>query len=134
MHAAVEREVDAAVLHRGIDELLDRRGQPVDLVDEEDITRLHLGERAHEVARLHHAGARRDHHLQRLALVPGVALHGLHEIGDEVVPPLELDVDAGPALLHELREAGEAVVGGDEPDERQADDDRRHAARGAETS
>lgn len=119
---AVGLELGIRLGHR--DEAIERAGE----------RRLALDALAELVARLHHAGARRDHHLQRLALVPGVALHGLHEIGDEVVPPLELDVDAGPALLHELREAGEAVVGGDEPDERQTDDDRRHAARGAETS
>ena len=106
VHAAVEREVDAAVLHRGIDELLDRRGQPVDLVDEQHITRLHLGERAHEVARLGERGAAGDMgaraHLGRDHMRDGglteagwaVQQHMLHRIAAE---PRRLERD-GEAL------------------------------------
>ena len=52
VHPAVDCEVDAEVLHRGIDVLLDRRGQAMDLVDEEHVTLFHLRERADEVRRL----------------------------------------------------------------------------------
>ena len=47
-----EPDVDLVVLHRRIEELLDDRPQPVDLVDEEDVARAQVGERADEVARL----------------------------------------------------------------------------------
>ena len=92
MHARIEREVDAAVLHRGIDVLLDRGGQAVDLVDEEDIVLLHLRERADEVARLRqrgaagHIGARthfvRDHMCERRLAEAGrsVQQHMLHRL------------------------------------------------------
>ena len=36
---------------------------------------------------------------EELALVGGVALHGLDEVGDQVGAPTELDVDLGPAVL-----------------------------------
>jgi hypothetical protein len=62
-----------------------------------------------------------------------VAADRLDEVRNEVVPPLELDVDARPALLDELREPSESVVGDDEPHERHACDDREHAAGRAET-
>ena len=52
MHPAVDGEVDAEVLHGRIDVLLDRRGQAVDLVDEEHVALLHLRERADQVRRL----------------------------------------------------------------------------------
>ena len=48
--------------------------------------------------------------LERVALVAHVALHGFHEIGDEVGAALELHVDARPAFLRELTLTDEIVV------------------------
>ncbi len=41
----------------------------------------------------------------------GVALHGLNQIGDQVVALLQLDVDVGEGLVGALPQAHEAVVG-----------------------
>ena len=54
-------EVELKILHRRIEDLLDRRGQPVDLVDEQDVARLEIGEQRREIA-----GAR-DHRARRRA-------------------------------------------------------------------
>ena len=51
VHAAIDGEVDAEVLHGGVDKLLDDGGQSVDFVDEEDVAGLEVGEDAHEVGR-----------------------------------------------------------------------------------
>ena len=52
-------DVDPVVLHRRVEELLDDRAQPMDLVDEEDVARAQVGERADEIRRLLERGARR---------------------------------------------------------------------------
>ena len=44
-------EIELEVLHRRIEDLLDRGVQPVDLVDEEDVAILEIGEERGEVAR-----------------------------------------------------------------------------------
>ena len=48
--AGVDGDVEPEVLHRRVEVLLDRRGQPVDLVDEEDVARLEVGEQPGQVA------------------------------------------------------------------------------------
>jgi len=62
--------------------------------------------------------------------VRGVALHGLDEVRDEVVAPLELNVDIGPRLLHALAQRDQPVVRRDEEqddrDDDDGDDDRFH--------
>ena len=45
-----DHDVDLIVLERGVQDLLDDRRQPVDLVDEEDIVRLEVGEERGEIA------------------------------------------------------------------------------------
>jgi hypothetical protein len=59
------------------------------------------------------------HPLEHLAFVSGVALHGLHQIGDQARSPLELHVDAGPGFVHPHTGADETVVhaGHDKPQE-----------------
>jgi hypothetical protein len=54
-----------------------------------------------------------------------IALDRLHEVGDEVVPPLELHVDLGPGILVAVAECDEAVVRRRE--QRAADDEQRCA-------
>ena len=41
----------------------------------------------------------------------GVPLDGLHQVRDQVVPPLELDVDLPPGLLDQVPQPHQAVVG-----------------------
>ena len=55
-----------------------------------------------------------DHGVERLALVGGVALDGLDEVGDEVEAALELDVDLRPGVLDLVAPPDQAVVGGDQ--------------------
>jgi hypothetical protein len=57
--------------------------------------------------------------------VRGVALHGLHEVRDEVMPPLQLHVDVGVGLVHALPQRDQAVVRGDQ-EERDQDEDDQH--------
>ncbi len=47
-----DHQIEHAVLHRGIEHLLDRGLQPVDLVDEEHVALLEIGQQRGEIARL----------------------------------------------------------------------------------
>ena len=53
----VERDVDLEVLHRRVEVLLDDGGQAVDLVDEQDVAAVELGEDADQVRALGQGGA-----------------------------------------------------------------------------
>ena len=46
-----DHQVERAILHRRIEDFLDRRREPVDLVDEEDVAILEIGEQGGEIAR-----------------------------------------------------------------------------------
>ena len=54
-----QADVDLVVLHRRIEELLDDRTQPMNLVDEEDVARTKIRECAYEIAGLFERRARR---------------------------------------------------------------------------
>ena len=89
--ARVEGHLDAEVLHRRVEVLLDPDRDPVDLVDEEDVAALQAREEAEQILRL----------------VEGRAARGV-----ELAPEL-LGHDAGQAGLAEARRpAEEQVVGG----------------------
>ena len=64
-----DHQVELEVLHRGIEDLLDRRIEAMDLVDEQHVVRLQVGELGGEIARLldHRARGRAeaDAHLAR---------------------------------------------------------------------
>jgi len=51
-----------------------------------------------------------------------VALDGLDEVWDQLVPAFEFDIDVRPTLFDVLTQADEAVVGCDEPDHRDQDE------------
>ncbi len=56
------QDVELEVLERGIEDLLDRRAEPVDLVDEKDFARLEVGQDGGQVAGLfQHRPGRRPH-------------------------------------------------------------------------
>src|SRR6185312_8800661 len=59
--------------------------------------------------------ARLDDRLQRPALVRGVSLYRLHQIGDQVVALLELHIDVGEGLVGPLPHGDQAVVDADGP-------------------
>ena len=67
--AFADHQVERAVLHRRVEDFLDRGGEAVDLVDEQDVAVLEVGQQGGEVARLgdHRArgGAEADPHLAR---------------------------------------------------------------------
>src|SRR5439155_19032111 len=69
-------------------------------------------------------GARFGHLLKDRRLVRRISLDGLDEVRDEVVTPLELDVDVSPGLLHALTQRDEAVVGRDEEEGEHPEDDK----------
>src|SRR5437867_6728831 len=75
-------------------------------------------------ARRHGRGPGFGHFLKDGRLVRGVTLHGLDEVRDEVVAPLQLDVDVRPGLLHTLTQRDEAVVGRDEEEDDRPEDDK----------
>ncbi len=62
----------------------------------------------------------------------GVALHRLHQIGDQVVALLQLHVDVGEGLVGPLPEAHQAVVdaGHDQPGDDDDDDQDEGDAHG----
>ena len=47
---STDDQVELEVLHRRVEDLLDRRRQPVDLVDEQDVARLQVGQQCGEIA------------------------------------------------------------------------------------
>src|SRR6266542_529284 len=66
------------------------------------------------------------HFVENAALVRRVALHGLDEVGDQVVPSLQLDVDVGPGFAHALAQRDEPVVRRDEDEREHDEDDEDH--------
>ena len=64
-----DHEIELKILHRGVEDLLDRRIEPVDLVDEQNVALLEIGEDRRKVARLRDDGAggraEADPHLAR---------------------------------------------------------------------
>src|SRR2546423_15579031 len=73
-------------------------------------------------------GARFGALLEDRGFMCRVALDRFDEVRDEVMSPLELDVDVRPGLLHTLAERDEPVVGrdeeeGDHPNDDKDDDD-----------
>src|SRR5262249_26505932 len=56
--AFADDEVELEILHRRIENLLDRRIEPVNLVDEQDVALLEIGEQRCEIAGLGNDGAR----------------------------------------------------------------------------
>ena len=62
-------DVELVVLHRRIEDLFDGRRQPMDLVDEEHLVLLEVGEHRRQVARLldHRPGGRAHRHAQLVA-------------------------------------------------------------------
>ena len=71
--------------------------------------------------RAHGVGARLRDGLEDLALVRRIALDGLDQVRDQVVPALELDVDPAPGLVDAVAPPDHAVV---DPDQEQ-DEKRR---------
>src|SRR6185503_12574135 len=70
--------------------------------------------------------ARLGDRLERAALVGGVALDRLDEVRDQVVPPLELDLDLRPRVVDAVPEADEPVVERDQRDHEERDDHDDH--------
>ncbi len=66
--------------------------------------------------------ARFYHLVERAALVRGITLHRLDEIGNEVMSLAQLDVDIGKTLVDPLPHGHEAVVDSDDPQ----DDDNNY--------
>src|SRR5262245_35164376 len=143
------RDLRVQVAHHGVvvpprvsDRVLDLAQRPLQRGEALDGAQLRIGlgqreqalERAGERAlrlRLrawplggHGAVARADHGLQRGALVPGVALHRLDEVRNQVVAAFELNVDVRPRVLGLNLEANEAVVDRDH----HQDDQRERSA------
>jgi hypothetical protein len=70
----------------------------------------------------HRLVARIDHRLQGLPLVLEIALGGLHQIGDQVVTPFELDFDLGKGVLEPVAQLDQPVVDTDRPDDDEEND------------
>ena len=50
--AFADDQVELVILHRGIEDFLDRRIEPVDFINEEHVTLLEIGEQGREITRL----------------------------------------------------------------------------------
>src|SRR5439155_25538423 len=73
-------------------------------------------------------GGRRGQVVEHLPLVRGVALDGLDQVRDQVVPPLELDVDVGEAFVGAGLQPDQAVERRDRVDhgdQDQGEDDQQ---------
>ena len=70
-----------------------------------------------------------NHGLERLALVAHVSLGNLHEIRDQVVSSLELNVDLAECVLVTVPQADERVERPDRVQDEQ-NDDHDHAQQG----
>lgn len=69
-------------------------------------------------------GAGLGHGVERFLLMSGVALDGFHEVGDEVVPTLQLRIDVLPGVVDAVAQGDEVVVdAGDAHDDGHDDDD-----------
>ena len=84
------------------------------------------------VAGLDRGEARLGHALKRLALVRGVALDRLDQVRHQVVPALELHLDAAPRLVDLVARADQRVVGQHAP-QRQQRQCREHDVHGGHT-
>ena len=69
---------------------------------------------------LHGLGAELGNVFERPFFVRGVALDGLDQVGDQVVPPLELHINVRPGRVAAHPQLHQAVV---HPDEHNGDDD-----------
>src|SRR2546426_6419210 len=78
--------------------------------------------------RRHGGAARADDLIERAALVRGIALHGLDDVGDQIGPPLELDVDVRPRLFRPLAQPDELVVPGDDRHDQTGEDEEENDA------
>src|SRR6266850_1284583 len=74
-------------------------------------------------------GAAGAYHLvERALLVRSIALHGLDDVGDQIRPPLELDVDVRPRFLRPLAQPDELVVAGDDRHDETGEDEKENDA------
>ena len=55
-------------------------------------------------------------------LVSGITLDRVHEVGNEIIPPFELDFDVRPGFFRTVAQGDETVVGLEEPDRQQDND------------
>src|SRR6266550_4587018 len=67
---------------------------------------------------------------ERCLLELHVALHGVDQSGDQVMPPLELNTDLVPRFVDHVPQADEAVVHEDEEERDDRDDDQDDPERG----
>src|SRR5262249_27528856 len=89
----------------------------------EDALRLTRRRRSLSLLRSH---ARLRDRLERAALVRGVPLDRLHEIGNQVMAPLELHLDLRPGVVDTVTRPDEPVVDPDHPEDEQEDDSHQH--------
>jgi len=78
MRALVQHDVDAEVLHRAVELLLDRAGHPVDLIDEQHLALFEVREEPDQIPRPLDArpGRDRDGHFHLLS----------HDVGQGGLP------------------------------------------------
>jgi len=62
------------------------------------------------------------HFIERAALMCGIAFHGFHQIGDEIMPLTQLHVDIGIGLIDPLPHRNQAVIDADGPNNEDDDD------------
>jgi len=55
----------------------------------------------------------------------GISLHGLNQVGDEVISLFALDIDIRPGRLYRIPESNEFVIDGDHGDDKDGNDDEK---------
>ncbi len=103
--------------------------------------RIGFGEREHLAQRLsehafrlclggralgtHGAISRGDNALERIFFVPRVTLHRFHEVGNQVVAALQLNVNVGPRVVRLHAQSDQAVVHTDDDEDEKNDNRKR---------
>src|SRR5215467_4647451 len=148
---AVDRRVEVAddgvvVAARALDRLLELRERALQIA--KALVRLEIGVRLGECEELaeragqlvlglrarlrrlrrHGRAAGADDLVERVALVRGVASHGLDEVGHEIGAPLELHVDVRPRFLGALPQPDELVIRQDDREDEAGEDEKENGA------
>src|SRR5713101_3223311 len=130
---ALDRFLELAQRGLQLEEALVRLEVGIRLGEREELAQrprqLVLGLRARlRRLRRHGRAAGADDLVERGPLVRGVALDGLDQVGNQVRPALELDVDVRPRLLGPLAQADELVVRDDNGDDETDEDEEKNDA------
>ena len=100
IHAALHDEIHRKVLHRRIQQLLHHSRQTMDLVDEEDIVLIEVGQDPHQIPATLDGRTRRGHQIRAHLVGDHAGEGGLAEAGRPVEQDVIHALPASPGGLH----------------------------------